>query len=71
MIDCLGLWALLKLPIPEALNRQWHKNRQAAIAAAYVALVAKRAADAAAAAAAANVDNDVEMFDQPPADHAV
>ncbi|XP_055323100.1 uncharacterized protein LOC129578463 [Sitodiplosis mosellana] len=54
-----GLWTLLGLPIPEAINRYW---REAVEAAAIVAT-----------AAVAIVDNDVEMFEyeQQPADHAV
>ncbi|XP_055305804.1 uncharacterized protein LOC129570270 isoform X2 [Sitodiplosis mosellana] len=66
-----GLWTLLGLPIPEAINRYW---REAAEAAAVVAAAAAaRATAEAAAAAVAIVDNDVEMFeyDQQPADHAV
>ncbi|XP_031629516.1 uncharacterized protein LOC116344848 [Contarinia nasturtii] len=62
-----GLWTLLGLPIPDAINR--YKARDAVAEAAEVAADVAEAA----AAAAANVDNDVEMFeyDQQPADHAV
>lgn len=53
---------MLGLPIPEAINRYFHRAREVFTEAAEVA-----------AAAAANVDNDVEIFvyDQQPADYAV
>ncbi|XP_055307219.1 uncharacterized protein LOC129571447 isoform X2 [Sitodiplosis mosellana] len=66
-----GLWTLLGLPIPEAINRYWCEAVEAA--AVVAAAAAARATAEAAAAAVAIVDNDVEMFeyDQQPADHAV
>lgn len=53
---CTSLW----IPILGTMNRQWHEIRSDAIAVAYVFAVA-----------AAYVNNDVDVFDQQPPDHAV